>query len=82
MKNARRETGASEVYLHVSHEVAEHVAQLVEEDFTRLLLPPIPKEETRFWISLLPHFTQMTFFSPPMAMSVSKQHAHALHENS
>jgi hypothetical protein len=82
IENARISSGKEDLYLHVSHEAAEHVAQLVEDDFTLLLPPPIPKEETHFWISLLPHSTQTTFFSLPMEMSVSKRHPQTLHENS
>jgi hypothetical protein len=66
----------------VSHEVAEQELQFVDEDFTRLPPPPIPKDETSFWISLAPQFTQMTLFSPPMEVRISKEHPHVLQENS
>jgi len=35
-------------YLHVLHEVAEQVEQLLEEELIRLLPAPIPKEEMSF----------------------------------
>jgi hypothetical protein len=66
----------------VSHEVAEQESQLFDEDFTRLPPPPIPKEEMSFWISFVPHFTQVTFFSPPIEVRVSNEHPQALQENS
>ncbi len=69
------------IYLHVSQEVAEQELQLCE-DFTRLLPPPIPKEEMSFWTSLLPHFTQRTFFSPPIEVRISKEALQVLQKNS
>jgi len=62
--------------------MAEQELQLAEEDFTRLPPPPIPKEEMSLWISLLPHSTQTTFFSPPIELRVSKEDPHASQENS
>lgn len=41
------------IYLHVLQEWEEQVVQLLEVWFIRLFLPPIPKEENFFWISLL-----------------------------
>jgi len=35
-------------YLQVSQDVAEQVEQLADEVLSRLLLPPIPKEEKSF----------------------------------
>ena len=66
----------------MAHEVAVQESQLDEDDFTRLLPPPIPNAEMSFWMSLLPHFTQVTFFSPPIEVSVSNEHPQALQENS
>jgi hypothetical protein len=62
--------------------VAEQELQFAEEDFTRLLPPAIPKEEMSLWISLLPHFIQTMFFSPPIELRVSKENPHASQENS
>jgi hypothetical protein len=56
----------------VLHEVAEHVAQLLEEDLSRLLPPPMPKEEKIFCISLLPQAAQETDFSLPIETRLSK----------
>jgi hypothetical protein len=77
-----KEDEQGQIYLHVAHDVAEQELQFAEEDFTRLLPPPIPKAEISLWISLLPHSTQTTFFSPPIGVSVSKQLPHASQANS
>jgi hypothetical protein len=66
----------------VLHEVAEHVAQLVEEDLSRLLPPPMPKEEKIFCISLLPQPEQETDFSFPIETRLSKCLPHFLQINS
>jgi len=56
----------------VSHEVAEQVVHRLEDELMRLLPPPIPKEESSFWMFLLLHDMQATVFSPPIETSVSK----------
>ncbi|GEM_PF-1101355 len=69
-------------YLQLLHEVAEHVAQLLEEDFSRLLPPPIPNEENIFCMSLLPQAAQETVFSFPTETRLSKCFPHFLQINS
>lgn len=69
-------------YLQVLQEVAEHVAQLLEEDLSRLLPPPMPKEEKIFFISLLPQAAQETDFSFPIDTRLSKCVPHFLQMNS
>jgi hypothetical protein len=66
----------------VLHEVAEHVAQLLEEDLSRLLPPPMPKEERIFCISLLPQPAQETDFSFPIETRLSNCLPHFLQINS
>lgn len=69
-------------YLQVLQEAAEHVAQLLEEDLSRLLRPPMPKEEKIFCISLLPQAAQETDFSFPIETRLSKCLPHFLQINS
>jgi len=69
-------------YLHVLQELVEQVVQLDEEVLIRLLPPPMPKEETSFWMFLLPHSEQATVFSAPIDTRVSKCFPHFLHKNS
>jgi len=69
-------------YLHVLHEVDEHVPQLFDEELSRLPPPPIPKEDISFCIFPPPHFMQETFFSPPIEMRSSNCFPQLLHLNS
>ena len=75
-------TNKSGVYLQVLQEVAEHVPQLFDEELSRLLPPPIPKDDTSFCIFPPPHFMQETFFSPPIEMRSSNCFPQLLHLNS
>ena len=59
-------------YLQLLQEVAEQVEQAAEELLSRLLPPPMPKEEKSFWMSLLPQAEQETVFSFPIATRASK----------
>ncbi len=68
--------------MHVSHEVAEQLEQLDEEELVRLPPPPIPKEEIIFWIVLLPQDTQDTLFSFPIETRHSKCFVHFVQINS
>jgi hypothetical protein len=71
-KNKKMGFITKEGYLQVSHEVAEQVVHRLEDELMRLLPPPIPKEESSFWMFLLLHDVQATVFSPPIETSVSK----------
>jgi hypothetical protein len=66
----------------VSHVVAEQVLQAAEEELRRFPLPPIPKDEKIFCISLLPHEAQETLFSFPIETRLSKCFSHFLQINS
>ena len=70
------------VYLHVLQEFAEHVLQLFDEELSRVLPPPIPKDDTSFCIFPPPQFMQETFFSPPMETRSSNCFLQLLHMNS
>ena len=69
-------------YLHMLQVFVEQVVQASEEVLRWLLPPPIPKEEKVFWISLLPHAAQETFFSFPIETRVSNCPPHFLQTNS
>lgn len=69
-------------YLQVLQVFVEHVVQVSEEVLSRLLPPPIPKEEKSFWISLLSQDAQETSFSFPTETRDSKCVPHFLHMNS
>jgi len=59
-------------HLQVLQVFVEQVVQVSEEVLSRLLPPPIPKEEKSFWISLLPQDAQETSFSFPTETRASK----------
>jgi hypothetical protein len=66
----------------VLHDVAEQDEQEFEAVFSRLLPPPIPKEENIFWTSEDPHSGQATPPSPPKRTRISKSRLHFLQINS
>ena len=59
-------------HLQVLQVFVEQVVQASEDVLSRLLPPPIPKEEKSFWISLFPQDAQETSFSFPMDTRDSK----------
>jgi hypothetical protein len=69
-------------HLQVLQVFVEQVVQVSEEVFSRLLPPPIPKEDKSFWISLLLQDVQKTSFSFPTETRDSKCVPHFLHKNS
>lgn len=56
----------------VLQDLVEQVVQELEEEVSRLLPPPMPKDEKSFWTPLLLQEGQETSFSPPIRIRVSK----------
>jgi len=69
-------------YLQVLQEREEQEAQLLDELTSRLLPPPIPKEEKILVTSKLPQAGQLTSFSPPILVKHSNLFPHCRQINS